>query len=56
MEAAVQKWQQLWSSSCLCQLSLESRLVRLVQSLPAERLFEQERCMGGVFAHCFQAA
>src|SRR6185369_16067519 len=38
------------------QLTFQSRPVRLIQFLPAKRLFEQERRMGGILTRCFQAS
>jgi hypothetical protein len=38
------------------QLMFQSRPVRLIQFLPAKRLFEQERRMGGILTRCFQAS
>jgi hypothetical protein len=38
------------------QLMFQSRPVRLIQFLPAKRLFEQERRMSGILTRCFQAS
>ena len=38
------------------QLMFQSRPVRLIQFLPAKRLFEQECRMGGILTRCFQAS